>query len=59
MRVTYVVTCTKCRAWYNMDMEEALESEHFDFHTGQPCVAGDDEWMIVEVPDRTDWYTAY
>lgn len=57
--MTTVVTCTKCRAWYNMDMEYALESEHFNFQTGEPCVAADDEWMMVEVPDRTDWQFAY
>lgn len=42
-----------------MDMEEHLDDEHFDFRTGQPCTAGDDDWFIVEVKDRDNWYYVY
>lgn len=55
---TMVVTCTNCRAWYNMDMEEALPSEHFNFRTGEQCVAEDTDWFIDVVPYREDWYYA-
>lgn len=58
MDTTLVVTCLKCRAWYNMDMEEHLDDEHFDFHTGEPCLAEDEDWYIIEVPYREEWQYA-
>lgn len=42
-----------------MDFEEALDDEHFDMHTGEPCIAEDNEWFIIEVEDRNEWKYAY
>lgn len=53
-----VVTCRKCRGWYNMDYEYHLDDEHFDMHTGEVCVAGDDDWDIAVVPYRVTWRIA-
>lgn len=54
-----VITCRLCRAWYNMDMEPHLADEHFNFATGEPCLAGDDDWYIIQVAYRDDWAYAY
>jgi len=56
---TSIATCSKCRAWYNTDMEYFLDDEHYDFRTGEPCVASDEDWYIVTVPDREDWHIVY
>lgn len=53
-----VITCRKCRAWYNMDMEEALDDDHFDMHTGEPCHADDTEWDMSFVSYRDNWRVA-
>lgn len=58
MKETMVATCIKCRAWYNMDMEYGLDDEHFNFRTGEPCIASDDDWAIFAIPHRHDWYNA-
>lgn len=54
-----VVTCLKCRAWYNMDMEPHLDDEHFNPRTGEPCTAGDEDWYIVDVTYRNEWRYAH
>lgn len=55
-----VVTCRVCRAWYSMDFEPAIDSEHFDMRTGELCPNNDDnDWMIISVPYREDWEVAY
>lgn len=53
-----VTTCLLCRAWYNMDMEEHLDDEHFNMRTGEACHAEDSDWFIVEVPFRPRWQYA-
>lgn len=50
-----VVTCTRCRAAYNMDMEPALDDVHFNPRTGEECEPGDSGWDIALVPYRVDW----
>lgn len=55
---TMVVTCTKCRAWYNMDMEEGLDNHHFNMRTGELCPSDDDNWVVDVVPGRDDWQYA-
>jgi len=54
-----VVTCLKCRAWYNMDYEYHLDDEHFSPRTGELCVADDTDWDIRVVPYREDWRIAH
>lgn len=50
-----VVTCTLCRAAYNMDMEEGLDDIHFNPRTGEECEPGDNGWWIELVPYRDAW----
>ena len=50
-----VVTCTKCRAAYNMDMEPPLDDVHFNPRTGEECEPGDDGWWLELVPYRDSW----
>jgi len=38
-----------------MDFEEALDDEHFDFRTGEPCIAGDDDWYVETTEHHDDW----
>jgi hypothetical protein len=40
-----------------MDLEPHLDDEHFNFRTGQPCLAGDDDWYIIEAkhPEGYEW----
>lgn len=54
-----VVTCSKCRAWYNMDFEPHLDDDHFNPRTGEPCHAGDEGWDLRTVYYRVDWQIAY
>lgn len=50
-----VVTCTRCRTPYNMDMESALPDSHFNPRTGRECNPKDDEWHMETVPYRNSW----
>lgn len=58
-RKMLVVTCMKCRAWYSMDYEWGLPDEHYDMRTGEECIAGDEDWYIIQVPYREEWKYAY
>ena len=56
MDTMMVVTCKECRGWYSMDMEESLDSEHWDMRTGKLCSNNDDNhWYIAVAPYREDW----
>ena len=55
MKTMMVVTCINCRAWYNMDFEEALDDCHYNPRTGEVCEGDDFSWHMAEVPYRTNW----
>jgi len=51
-----VVTCKRCRAWYNMDFEPHLDDFHYNPRSGEECNNTDnDGWEIRMVPYREDW----
>ena len=59
MDTMMVATCRTCRAWYAMDFEEAISSEHYNARTGRLCDNNEDnDWAIRSVPYREDWQDA-
>ena len=55
-----VATCKVCSAWYSMDFEDSVDSEHYNMRTGKLCSNNNDNlWHIIEVPYREDWEFAH